>query len=137
MRRKAYGIQSIFESLLLTACKNHHFTQTNSMRTRRKLLKRFKNCLSSLLKEDFGKASLISNFGLEVLPEEEADHKMHVTQLETRARHLRPAFVYTRIRFQIVPFSYRCVFKWIHFGLRIQMFKQLRFYDRLHRLRRV
>ena len=28
----------------------------------------------------------------------------------------------TRIRFQIVPFSFRCVFKSIHFGLRIQMF---------------
>ena len=28
----------------------------------------------------------------------------------------------TRMRFQIVPFSYRCVFKSIHFGLRIQMF---------------
>ena len=25
----------------------------------------------------------------------------------------------TRMRFQIVPFSYRCVFKSIHFGLRI------------------
>ena len=28
----------------------------------------------------------------------------------------------TRMPFQIVPFSYRCVFKSIHFGLRIQMF---------------
>ena len=28
----------------------------------------------------------------------------------------------TRMRFQIVPFSYRCVFKSIHFGLPIQMF---------------
>ena len=28
----------------------------------------------------------------------------------------------TRMRFQIVPFSYRCVFKLIHFGVRIQMF---------------
>ena len=28
----------------------------------------------------------------------------------------------TRMRFQIVPFSYACVFKWIQFGLRIQMF---------------
>ena len=28
----------------------------------------------------------------------------------------------TRIRFQIIPFSYRCVFKSIHFGLHIQMF---------------
>ena len=28
----------------------------------------------------------------------------------------------TRLRFQIVPFSYRCVAKSIHFGLLIQMF---------------
>ena len=28
----------------------------------------------------------------------------------------------TRMRFQIVPFSYRCVFKSIYFGLPIQMF---------------
>ena len=28
----------------------------------------------------------------------------------------------TRIRFQIVLFSYRCVFKSVHFGLRIQIF---------------
>ena len=28
----------------------------------------------------------------------------------------------TRIRFQIVPFSYRCIFKSIHFGLSIQTF---------------
>ena len=28
----------------------------------------------------------------------------------------------TRMRFQIVAFSYRCVFKSIHFGLLIQMF---------------
>ena len=27
----------------------------------------------------------------------------------------------TRIRFQIVSFSFRCVFKSVHFGLRIQM----------------
>ena len=29
---------------------------------------------------------------------------------------------FTRMRFQIVPFLYRCVFKSIRFGLRIQMF---------------
>ena len=28
----------------------------------------------------------------------------------------------TRMHFQIVPFPYRCVFKSIQFGLRIQMF---------------
>ena len=28
----------------------------------------------------------------------------------------------TRMRFQIVPFSYCCIFKSIHFGLRIHMF---------------
>ena len=28
----------------------------------------------------------------------------------------------TRMGFQIVPFSYRCAFSSIHFGLRIQMF---------------
>ena len=28
----------------------------------------------------------------------------------------------TRMSFQIVPFSYRCVFRSIHFGLRIQTF---------------
>ena len=28
----------------------------------------------------------------------------------------------TRIRFQIVPFSFPCVYRSIHFGLRIQMF---------------
>ena len=28
----------------------------------------------------------------------------------------------TRMRFQIVPFSYRCVFRSSHFGLGIQMF---------------
>ena len=28
----------------------------------------------------------------------------------------------TRMRFQIAPFSYRCIFKLIHFGLCIQMF---------------
>ena len=28
----------------------------------------------------------------------------------------------TRMHFQIVPFSYHCIFKPIHFGLRIQMF---------------
>ena len=33
----------------------------------------------------------------------------------------------TRMRFQIVAFSYRCVFKSIHFGLR--------FHNRLHRFR--
>ena len=29
---------------------------------------------------------------------------------------------FTRMRFQIVLFSYRCVFKSIHFGLHVQMF---------------
>ena len=29
---------------------------------------------------------------------------------------------HTRTRFLIIPFSFRCVFKSIHFGLRIQMF---------------
>ena len=38
----------------------------------------------------------------------------------------------TRMRFQIVPFSYRFVFKSIHFGLRIRMFA---FYNGLHRFR--
>ena len=33
----------------------------------------------------------------------------------------------TRMRFQIVQFSYRCVFKSIHFGFR--------FHNRLHRFR--
>ena len=28
----------------------------------------------------------------------------------------------TRMRFQVVPFSYRCIFKSIHFGLHTQMF---------------
>ena len=28
----------------------------------------------------------------------------------------------TRMRFEIVLFSYRCIFKSTHFGLRIQMF---------------
>ena len=37
--------------------------------------------------------------------------------------NLPPAKVpVTRMGFQIVPFSYRCVFKSIHFGLRIEIF---------------
>ena len=39
----------------------------------------------------------------------------------------------TRMGFKIVPFSYRCVFESMHFGLRIQMFAFS--HNRLHRFR--
>ena len=42
---------------------------------------------------------------------------------EVLIAHLPPTRArVTRMGFQIVPFSYRCVFRSIHFGLRIKMF---------------
>ena len=42
---------------------------------------------------------------------------------EVLMENLPPAkALVTRMRFQIVPFSYRCVFKSVQFGLPIQIF---------------